>query len=145
MTAFCVALAAGLAACGSSDTGNMNPTGTGLTGTWSYSASAVSGDTVSCSVAGATLALTQTGSTFTGTYSGAQLSCTVNGKNYAFTKSGNVTNGTINGQDVSFNFDSATITNTGTVNSGFTSMSGMATATQLGVTVTGPWMANKTN
>jgi hypothetical protein len=139
----CLALAAGVAACGSNN-GFTQPTKpTGLSGTWSYSANATSGDTIACAVTDATLMLHQIDTTFSGTYSNAQVSCTVNNAPHSATEAGTAVNGVLSGQNVSFDFDSADVTNTGTVDPDSTAMSGTVEVRLFGAAVTGTWSAKK--
>jgi hypothetical protein len=132
-----------LAGCSSSTSPNDS-----VNGSWSYQASNLAGDGVSCSVTGATLTLSQTGSTFSGAYSNAKITCQVGGQQAVLgTFSGNVVNGVVSGDSVSFDFDTNAFTNTGTI-SGAT-MSGNASATEnvggaIGkVTLSGQWSATQ--
>jgi hypothetical protein len=119
-----------------------------VNGSWSYQASNLAGDGVSCSVSGATLILSQTGSTFTGTYTNAKITCQVGGQQAVIgTFNGNVVNGVVSGDSVSFEFDTSAFTNTGTISGA--SMSGSASATEnvggaIGkVTLSGQWDATQ--
>ena len=132
-----------VAGCSSSTSPNES-----VNGSWSYQASNLAGDGVSCSVTGATLTLSQTGSTFGGTYSNAKITCQAGGQQAVLgTFSGNVVNGLISGDSVSFDFDTTAFTNAGTISG--SSMSGSATATEnvggaIGkVTLTGQWNATQ--
>ncbi len=132
-----------VAGCSSSTSPNET-----VNGSWSYQASNLAGDGVSCSVTGATLTLSQTGSTFTGTYSNAKITCQAGGQQAVLgTFSGNVVNGLISGDSVSFDFDTTAFTNAGTISG--SSMTGSATATEnvggaIGkVTLTGQWNATQ--
>jgi hypothetical protein len=139
---FCLALV-GLAACGSND-GMTQPTKpTGLSGTWSYSANATSGDTIACAVTDATLMLTQIDTTFSGTYKNAQVSCTVNSAAHSATQAGKAINGILSGQNVSFDFDSADVSNLGALTPDSTGMSGTVAVRLFGASMTGTWSAKK--
>jgi hypothetical protein len=148
---FCVALAggltAGIVACGSSgaggNTGTGPPTGVGIGGTWSYSATATTGDTV-CTITGAVLTLTQAGPNITGTFTQAQLACT--NTTISATASDTVSNGTITGLNVAFDLDTAGIVvhNTGTTNNTETLMSGNVVVRFFTDSITGTWSATRT-
>jgi hypothetical protein len=115
----------------------------GLSGTWSYSANATSGDTIACAVTDATLMLTQIDTTFSGTYNNAQVSCTVNSAAHTATQAGKAVNGILSGQNVSFDFDSAYVTNMGTITPDSTAMSGTVAVRLFGTAMTGTWSAKK--
>jgi hypothetical protein len=139
-------LAAFLAACGnSSNSGGPTGTtgGTGVGGIWTYTANAAAGDTATCFVTGAALSLAQSSGTFTGTYTG-HLSCTIPGNTVSTTVSGRVDSGTVSAQTVRFKLDSV-VTNTGTANTGFTTMSGTLVAKLFGDSLTGTWTATKSS
>jgi hypothetical protein len=135
-------------ACGSSDTGG---TGTGssggqglLSGTWSYTATGSTGDTV-CSITGAVLSLTSAGPNVTGTFSNANISCT--NTTISFTASDSVTNGVYSALSLAFDLDTGGIIlhNTGKANSALTAMSGIVVVKYLGDSIlTGTWSATRT-
>jgi hypothetical protein len=133
-------------ACGSDGSGG-NSTGTvgvGLGGTWSYAATATTGDTV-CTITGAVLTLTQAGPNVTGPFTNALLACT--NTTISATESDTVSNGTITGLNVAFDLDAGgfVIHNTGTANNTLTTMSGTVVVRFNGDSVlSGTWSATKT-
>lgn len=133
-----------LCGCGSSGNSSGPKSPANVTGSWTYTASDLSGDGYTCTVTGAILTLEQTDTTFAGTYADALLSCTsgsttINNPGL----SGDIVNGTVSGSSVSFEIDGATYTNTGSVSG--TTMSGTASLSTAGsgtnITVTGSWTA----
>ncbi len=102
----------------SDDSGDiMGPSMPSVAGSWTYSATNLSGSGVSCSVSGTSLVITQSSGTFTGSYNGGTLSCTGGG----VTSSSPVGSGTIVSGSVtsagatSFDFDTQDWRNTGTL------------------------------
>ena len=83
-------------ACGGDDGDIMGPSIPSVAGSWTYSATNLSGSGISCSVSGTSLVLNQSGGTFTGSYSGGTLSCSGGGVTLsAPVGSGIVVNGSV--------------------------------------------------
>jgi hypothetical protein len=134
-------LAAGLAACGSDSRGTTTgPNPKSVAGIWSYSATASAGDTASCTVTGAALSLRQTDTSVAGTYTGS-LTCVINGQSTPAQVSGLVS-GSQSGLAVTLKLDTV-VTNIGTLDTAFTSMSGTLVAKLFGDSLTGTWTATK--
>ncbi|HUK61886.1 MAG TPA: hypothetical protein VLV15_01095, partial [Dongiaceae bacterium] len=140
-------LCAALAACG----GGSDTTGPGdgtVNGTWSGSASNVTGSGVTCDGTGLKLMLTQSDATFTGSYTLVKLSCSgPGGSSSGGPFGGAVTNGTITGASVSFTLDTGELAFTGTL-SGNTMSGSTVWTLDLGppygtVVLTGNWTAKR--
>jgi hypothetical protein len=104
-----------LAACGGD--GVSGPVNANLAGSWSYSASNLSGGGFNCFVSGTTMVISQTAAGFTGSYSGGILSCSYQGgtSTNSSAGTGSVSSGTVSVNAVAFNFDTSDWANTGSV------------------------------
>ena len=117
-----------------------------LTGSWTYTATNISGSGVSCNVSTSSMTLTQTGNTFTGSATG-QIACVAGGQSVSNPFQGQITNGTITGNAVQFELSTADARHIGTVSGN--SMSGTLTLSlnvgaPIGtVVLTGNWSAVK--
>ncbi|GEM_PF-4825122 len=132
------AAAAALAGCGSS-----TAPGSALNGVWHYTAGNLAGEGATCQMA-TKMTLSERGGTFTGTYGAGYLSCATPTGAADSLMSGAVAGGSVTGSTLQFQFDSASFTNSGRLNTPHT-MSGTATL-RLTVkgqpyTVSGTWSA----
>lgn len=89
---------------------------TNVSGTWTYSASNLSGGGLVCQIEGTRLELEQTGRSFVGIYTGGTLTCVepVGGRVVPF-GAGVVTAGEVEGNSVTFDFDTSDIRHSGEV------------------------------
>jgi hypothetical protein len=116
------ALATVAAACGGDD--STGPSQANVAGTWTLSASNMSGQGVSCNLGNTSVTLTQSGTTFSGSYGPATITCFAGGQSSSVLAQGVIVNGAINGTAVQFDLDTQDLHHTGTVNGN--SMSGTA-------------------
>ncbi len=116
-------------ACGDDGGDTTGPSIPSVAGSWTYNAGNLSGGgiSISCSVSGTSLVLTQSSGTFTGSYSGGTISCSgPGGTESASVGSGTVANGSVTSAGaVSFDLDTQDWQNTGTLSDN--SISGTAT------------------
>jgi len=143
-------LAGGVFACGGGESASLGPPPTTVDGTWNATISnlhaTIQGSNFTCSVAGATVTLTQAGTDFSGTYSGT-MTCTYKGQTTTTPVAGTVVNGSLIGNAVSFDLDGPEFHFTGTAVEN--SMSGTCTLTAdfgspIGmVTLNGSWRATR--
>ena len=132
-------------ACGGDD--STGPSRANVAGSWTLSASNVSGQGVSCNLGNTPMTLTQSGGTFTGTYGPGTLTCVAGGESISGTTQGTIVSGTVDINAVQFDLDTQDFHHTGTVAGN--SMSGTARWTfDLGagigvVVLNGNWSAAK--
>lgn len=87
-----------------------------VSGTWSYSATNVTGGGLTCRIDGVRLELEQTGNRFNGIYTGGALICAETvGVRVIPLGPGIVTDGRVQGANVTFDFDGPYFRNTGVV------------------------------
>jgi hypothetical protein len=110
-----------LAGCGGDSTG---PSDANVAGTWTLSASNMSGQGVSCNLGNTPLTISQSGGTFTGSYGPGTLTCVAGTESASVPVHGTVVNGTVNLSAVQFDLDTQDLHHTGTVSGN--SMSGTA-------------------
>jgi hypothetical protein len=138
------AFAVFLGACGGDSTG---PSQANVAGSWTFSASNVSGQGLSCSTSPTPMTINQSGTTFTGTYGPGTLTCVAGTQSGSTPVQGTIVNGTISGNSVQFDLDTQDAHATGAVNGN--SMSGtLRWVIDLGgsvgvVTLNGNWSAAK--
>jgi hypothetical protein len=107
-------LAVLITACGDDDP--SGPTIPNVAGSWTYSATNITGGGVTCSFTNVPMTLAQTGTTFTGAYAGGLLACAGPGGSFSEqVAGGSVATGTINGNAVTFDLDNSDWHNTGTI------------------------------
>lgn len=99
--------AAALAGCGSD--GAAGPVGRDLRGAWAYSASGITGPSLTCAISGTTITVhAHSGNSFSGVYNLGLLTCNSGGlENTVAIGTGPVVSGVFNGDSVRFNFDNA--------------------------------------
>jgi hypothetical protein len=137
------ALAAGAGACGGDD--STGPSHANVAGTWSLSASNMSGQGVSCNLGSTSVTLTQSGTTFSGSYGPGTITCFAGSQSASVQAQGTIVNGVISDTGVQFDLDTQDLHHTGNVSGN--SMSGTARWTfDLGgdvgvVTLNGNWSA----
>ncbi len=131
--------------CGGGD--STGPSNANLAGSWTLSASNVSGQGVSCGLANTPVTISQSGGTFTGTYGPGTVTCVAGGQSSSATIQGTIVNGTVDVNAVQFDLDTQDFHHTGTVSGN--SMSGTARwSIDLGgsigvVVLNGNWSAAK--
>jgi len=140
-----------LACGGGGESGGLGPPPSTLDGVWNFTVTnlhaTVQGSLFTCSVAGATINLTQSGTDFSGTYSGGNLNCTWKGQSQIIPVAGEVIGGSLIGNAVSFDLDTPDFHFTGSVTRN--SMSGTCVMTvvfpsPIGVAVfNGSWRATR--
>ena len=132
-------------ACGGDD--STGPSRANVAGSWTLSASNVSGQGVSCNLSNTPMTLTQSGDTFTGSYGPGSLTCFAGGESFSGGANGTIVNGVVEGNSVQFDLNTQDLHQTGTVSGN--SMSGTARWTfDLGagvgiVVLNGNWSAAK--
>jgi hypothetical protein len=107
-------------ACGGGD--SAGPSDANLAGSWTLSASNVSGQGVSCGLGNTPVTISQSGGTFTGTYGPGTITCVAGGQSSSGTTQGTIVNGTVDVNAVQFDLDTQDFHHTGTVSGN--SMSG---------------------
>jgi hypothetical protein len=138
-----IAMAIGLAACGSSTA----PGGISIGGHWNVSVTNLSGGGHVCN-GSFTTNFAQSFNTFNGSYANSTIRCTTSsGSTPVGQANGSVTDGKVDGQSISYSLNDAPITFTGSVN--VSQMSGAVSWTKdFGdgkgpVTLSGSWTAQK--
>jgi hypothetical protein len=132
---------------GCSGDDSTGPSRASVAGSWTLSASNVSGSGVSCSLGNTPMTLTQSGDTFTGSYGPGTLTCVAGGESISGGANGTIVNGVLNGNSVQFDLNTQDLHHTGTISGN--SMSGTARWTfDLGagtgvVVLNGNWSAAK--
>src|SRR5690348_14962796 len=91
-----------IGACGGDSTG---PSRANLDGSWTLSASNLSGQGISCNLGNTPMTLSQSGDTFTGSYGPGTLSCFAGGESNSVNINGTIVNGTVNGNVVEFDLN----------------------------------------
>ncbi len=108
------------AACGGDD--STGPSQANVAGSWTLSASNVSGQGVSCNLSPTAMIINQSGTTFSGSYGPGTVTCLAGGESASASVQGTVVNGTVNGNSVTFDLDTQDTRFTGTMSGN--SMSG---------------------